>query len=237
LGLALENALSLVAPAGRFSVVLQLPCEEERGVASTSYAWLPTLKQDFMLIDIGEFQRLLAQKGFQRVSRKTDPYVLERPFGLVYTPKAAMRARAPPNPPSLKRIAPNLRRRESGFRGRMVERPRQPAAAIDVARRVSAHLGQGNAPDWIETALADGVPGLATVVNHSIVWQYLSNVDRARFDRVMAVAGEAATHNELLAGFAPSQPTTSPKSACNSGPAAMTGCWPEGVHGKPVRSG
>jgi hypothetical protein len=45
----------------------------------------------------------------------------------------------------------------------------------------------------------DGVPGVATVVNHSIVWQYLSNVDRARFDRVMAMAGEAATYNKPLA--------------------------------------
>ena len=71
-------------------------------------------------------------------------------------------------------------------------RPKRPT-------RVSAHLDQGNAPDWIETALADGVPGVARVVNHSIVWQYLSNVDRARFDRVMAMAGEAATYNKPLA--------------------------------------
>ena len=97
-----------------------------------------------------------------------------------------MRARALPNPTSLKGIAPNLCRRESGFCGRMVERPRQLAAAIDVAGRVS--VDQGNAPDWIETALADGVPGVATEVNHSLVWQYLSNVDRARCDRVMAMA-------------------------------------------------
>ena len=47
LGLALENALSIVAPGGGFSVVLQLPSEEEWGVASTSYTSLQTLKQDF----------------------------------------------------------------------------------------------------------------------------------------------------------------------------------------------
>jgi hypothetical protein len=80
-----------------------------------------------------------------------------------------------------------------------VDRFRQLAAAIDVARRVSARVDQGNAPDWVETGLADGVPGVATVVYHSILWQYLSNVDRARFERVMAVAGEAATHNKPLA--------------------------------------
>ena len=69
LGLALENALSLVAPEGRFSVVLQLPSEEEQGVSSTSYTSMQALKQDFVLIDINEFQRLLGQQGFQVVEQ------------------------------------------------------------------------------------------------------------------------------------------------------------------------
>jgi len=69
LGLALENALSLVALEGRFSVVLQLPSEEEHGVASTSYTSMQALKQDFVLIDIHEFQRLLEQQGFQVVEQ------------------------------------------------------------------------------------------------------------------------------------------------------------------------
>jgi hypothetical protein len=50
--------------------VLQLPSEEERGVASTSYTSLQTLKQDFHVDRIGEFQRLLAQKGFQIVEQE-----------------------------------------------------------------------------------------------------------------------------------------------------------------------
>jgi hypothetical protein len=80
-----------------------------------------------------------------------------------------------------------------------VDRFRQLAAAIDVARRVSAHVDQGNAPDWVESALAHGVPGVATVVYHSIAWQYLSNADRGHFERVMAVAAEAATPKKPLA--------------------------------------
>ena len=106
------------------------------------------------------------------------------------------------------------------MRARALELP----ATIDVARRVSAHLDQGRAPDWIENALADGVPGVATVVNHSIVSQYLSNVDRARFDRVMAVAGEAATHDKPLAWlrFEPADNV-----AEYFGPTEMTGCWPD----------
>jgi hypothetical protein len=71
LGLVLDNALSLVAPGGRFSVVLQLPSEKEQGVAPTIYTSMQKLKQDFALIDIGEFQGLLEQKGFQLVGRET----------------------------------------------------------------------------------------------------------------------------------------------------------------------
>jgi hypothetical protein len=80
-----------------------------------------------------------------------------------------------------------------------MERFRQLAAAIDVAGRVSAQVDQGNAADWIEAALADRVPGVATVVYHSIVWQYLSSEDRARFQSMVPAAGEAATPSEPLA--------------------------------------
>jgi ABC-type lipoprotein release transport system permease subunit len=70
LGVALENALSLVAPEGALSVVLQCPGEDEQAVASTSYTSMQTLQQDFALIDISEFQRLLGPKGFRSVERE-----------------------------------------------------------------------------------------------------------------------------------------------------------------------
>ena len=69
--LALENALSLVAPGGRFSVVLQLPSLEAQGIAPTSYTSMQRLKQCFTLIDIGEFQTSLGRKGFQLVTQET----------------------------------------------------------------------------------------------------------------------------------------------------------------------
>jgi hypothetical protein len=50
--------------------VLQSPSEDEQGVASTSYPSMQALKRDFALIDISEFQRLLAQKGFQLVEQQ-----------------------------------------------------------------------------------------------------------------------------------------------------------------------
>src|SRR5262249_25421246 len=56
-----------------------------------------------------------------------------------------------------------------------VERFHQLAAAIEVAGRVPAKVEQANAAEWVEGALAGGVSGVATVVYHSIVWQYLSN--------------------------------------------------------------
>jgi len=76
---------------------------------------------------------------------------------------------------------------------------RQLAAAIEVARRVPAEVDQANAVDWAEASLANGVSGVATVVYHSIVWQYFSDEDRARFKRVMAAAGQAATPDHPLA--------------------------------------
>jgi hypothetical protein len=80
-----------------------------------------------------------------------------------------------------------------------LERFRHLRAAIDVARRVPAHVDQGNAPDWLETVLAKSVPGVATVVYHAIVWQYLSNMDRVRLEHVITEAAEAATHSNPLA--------------------------------------
>ena len=71
LGIALENALSLVAAEGALSVVLQFPSEDEQAVVSTSYVSMQTLKQDFALIDISEFQRLLGQRGFRLVEQES----------------------------------------------------------------------------------------------------------------------------------------------------------------------
>jgi hypothetical protein len=71
LGVALDNALSLVAAGGSFSVVLQLPGNQECGVACTRYTSMQALKNRFQLIDTREFQRLLAERGFHIVEQKT----------------------------------------------------------------------------------------------------------------------------------------------------------------------
>jgi len=70
-GRALTNALSIVEAGGALSVVLQLPSEQEQGVAFAGYASMQTLKRDFTLIGIDEFQTLLAERGFRLVARET----------------------------------------------------------------------------------------------------------------------------------------------------------------------
>lgn len=75
-----------------------------------------------------------------------------------------------------------------------LERFGQVAAAIEVAHRVPAQVEKANAADWVETVLEGQVLGVATVLYHSIVWQYLSEIDRARVRGAILERGEAATH-------------------------------------------
>lgn len=80
LGVALENALSILSPSGVFSVVLQLPSTQEAGVSATQYASMQTLKDEFTLIDVGGFRRLLEEKGF----RLADEHTLALPGGKAF---------------------------------------------------------------------------------------------------------------------------------------------------------
>ena len=63
-GLCLENALSLVAPGGVFSVILQLPSEISQGVAANPFASIQLLKPNFALIDVAWFRQTIAARGF-----------------------------------------------------------------------------------------------------------------------------------------------------------------------------
>jgi hypothetical protein len=60
----LENALSLVAAGGAFSVVLQLPSESEAGVGASPFHSMQSLQSHFSLIDPAWFKGTLAQRGF-----------------------------------------------------------------------------------------------------------------------------------------------------------------------------
>lgn len=71
-----------------------------------------------------------------------------------------------------------------------VHRRRRLDAALAIARRHPAPVDRADAGDWIEEQLATPVTGVATVVYHSIVLQYLP---RSTFDRLRsAIAGAGA---------------------------------------------
>ena len=59
--LCLENALSLVAPGGSLSVVLQLPTEEGQNVAASRFGSMQTLKSGFALVDPEWLRQMLAR--------------------------------------------------------------------------------------------------------------------------------------------------------------------------------
>jgi hypothetical protein len=80
-----------------------------------------------------------------------------------------------------------------------VDRLRRLDAAIEVARRVPAAVDEADAASWIADRLRAPTPGLATVVVHSIVLQYLDRPGRARFREAVNEAGARATGSAPLA--------------------------------------
>jgi hypothetical protein len=63
----LDNAVSLVAPNGALSVVLQLPSKTETNVGSSGYSSLQRLSADFSLIDPIWLRDALAKRKFTLV--------------------------------------------------------------------------------------------------------------------------------------------------------------------------
>jgi hypothetical protein len=80
-----------------------------------------------------------------------------------------------------------------------IARIRNLRAALEVAASTPAIVEEANAAEWLETHLAEPVTGAATVVNHSIVWQYLSD---DQLDRVTAAIEGAAARATKDAPFA-----------------------------------
>lgn len=80
-----------------------------------------------------------------------------------------------------------------------LERLARLEAAIEVARRVPAEVDRADAAEWVEARLGHGGEGLATVVVHSIVLQYLPRPTRARLQAALAAAGRRASADAPLA--------------------------------------
>ena len=71
--------------------------------------------------------------------------------------------------------------------------------ALAVARRVPAAVERARATEWLESQLATPRVGAATVVFHSIVWQYLSEEDRGRVTSLLEDAGARASDDAPVA--------------------------------------
>lgn len=72
-------------------------------------------------------------------------------------------------------------------------------AALELAASVPVVLDRESAADWIERQLAASATGRATVVFHSIVFQYLSGEERAAFDTHLRDAAARASAAAPLA--------------------------------------
>ncbi|HEX8803317.1 MAG TPA: DUF2332 domain-containing protein [Acidimicrobiales bacterium] len=72
-------------------------------------------------------------------------------------------------------------------------------AALEVAARLPARVDAADLGAWVEERLAVPVLGVATVVVHSIVWQYVGPDTRRRLRGALARAGAAATAGAPLA--------------------------------------
>ncbi len=71
--------------------------------------------------------------------------------------------------------------------------------ALAVAERVPATVDAAAVRDWLPRQLDAAVPGFATVVYHSVVWQYLGRDDHAALRDGLAAAGRRATPAAPLA--------------------------------------
>lgn len=80
-----------------------------------------------------------------------------------------------------------------------VHRIRLLKGAIDIATRVPVTVERSSAPPWLHARLRELPEGTATVVYHSIFFQYMSDDDRAAFLETIEEAGRRATETAPLA--------------------------------------
>ena len=72
-------------------------------------------------------------------------------------------------------------------------------AALALAAASTVRVEQADAADWIERRLANRPEGAATVVFHSVMWQYMPAGTQARIRDCIEATGRAAAPSEPLA--------------------------------------
>jgi hypothetical protein len=115
-------------------------------------------------------------------------------------------------------------------------------AGMAVAAATDTAVERATGADFLERELCAVHPGVVTVVWHSIVWQYVTPVERTRIQRVLAAAGSRATTAAPLAHL-----SLEPRRVDGTSRFAFLATlriWPEGRervlgeaggHGPPVR--
>jgi hypothetical protein len=101
---------------------------------------------------------------------------------------------------------------------------RLEAALLSMARH-GPRIVKADAADWVETHFAaPAEPGIARVLMHSIVWQYLSPAIKARITSAIERAGADATPNTPVAWLRVEPDETDPKPYAN----VLLTIWPTG---------
>ncbi|MFN2463025.1 MAG: DUF2332 domain-containing protein [Candidatus Dormibacteria bacterium] len=109
--------------------------------------------------------------------------------------------------------------------------------ALALARQVPVVIDRAEGQDWLKDQLATARDGVATVVYHSIVMQYMTEAARREMRDVLVAAGERATAKTPLAWL-----SMEPGGAGRAHVNLVT--WPggeqqlvaeSGYHGRPVR--
>ena len=80
-----------------------------------------------------------------------------------------------------------------------IQRIRLLRGAIEIARRVPVTIERSSAASWVMDRLRDLPDGVATVVYHSIFFQYMDEDERERFITAIEEAGSRATPASPLA--------------------------------------
>lgn len=80
-----------------------------------------------------------------------------------------------------------------------LDRAARLRAALELARETPVQIDRAGAAEWAAAALAEPVPGVASVVFHSIVMQYLRQSEREQLGAVMRAAGGRASAAAPLA--------------------------------------
>jgi hypothetical protein len=102
------------------------------------------------------------------------------------------------------------------------ERVRRLEAAIAIARAAPPSVDAEDAGVWLDARLAEPSDGVATVVAHSIVWQYFAKPTAERARHAIERAGAAATATRPFAWLAFEQRTT------DAPPDVRLTLWPGG---------